>query len=67
MQLREDAEAVCWFLRSIEANRNYLLAHFWPANALVLLGSLDPAGAAANAELALDPSFTICLPRRRTE
>ena len=30
MQLREDAEAVCWFLRSIEANRNYPFAHFWP-------------------------------------
>src|SRR6516225_5059247 len=30
MQLREDAEAVSWFLRSIEANRNYPLAHFLP-------------------------------------
>ena len=60
MQLREDAEAVGWFLRSIEANRNYPLAHFWLANALALLGSLNQAGAAANAGLALDPSFTIC-------
>jgi tetratricopeptide (TPR) repeat protein len=60
MQLREDAEAVGWFLRSIEANRNYPLAHFWFANALALLGSLDQARAAANAGLALDPSFTIC-------
>jgi len=53
MQLREDAEAVGWFLRSIGANRNY-------ANARALLGSLDQARAAANAGLALDPSFTIC-------
>ena len=53
-------EAVGWFLRSIEANRNYPLAHFWLANALALLGSLNQAGAAANAGLALDPSFTIC-------
>jgi hypothetical protein len=59
MQLREDAEAVGRFLRSIEANRNYPLAHFWLANALALLGSLDQARAAANAGLALDPSFTI--------
>jgi hypothetical protein len=38
MQLREDAEPVGWFLRSIEDNRNYPLAHFWLANALTLLG-----------------------------
>jgi TolB-like protein/Tfp pilus assembly protein PilF len=28
LQLAEDAEAVSWFLRSIEANRNFPLAHF---------------------------------------
>jgi TolB-like protein/Tfp pilus assembly protein PilF len=59
LHLTEDAEAVGWFLRSIEANRNYPLARFHLAAALALLGSLDQARAAANAGLALDPSFTI--------
>jgi TolB-like protein/DNA-binding winged helix-turn-helix (wHTH) protein len=59
LQLSEDAEAVGWFLRSIEANRNYPLTHFGLAAALALLGSLDQARAAANAGLALNPSFTI--------
>jgi tetratricopeptide (TPR) repeat protein len=59
LQLTADAEAVGWFLRSFEANRNYPLAHFGCAAALALLGSLDQARAAANAGLALDPSFTI--------
>jgi TolB-like protein/DNA-binding winged helix-turn-helix (wHTH) protein len=59
LQLSEDAEAVGWFLRSIEANRNYPLTHFGLAAALALLGSLDQARAAADAGLALNPSFTI--------
>ena len=59
LQLGADAEAVAWLRRSIEANRNYPLAHFWLAAALALLGALDEARAAAQAGLALDPSFTI--------
>ncbi|MCA1412677.1 winged helix-turn-helix domain-containing protein [Bradyrhizobium sp. NBAIM20] len=59
LQLNADREAVDWFLRSIEANRNYPLAHFGLAAALALLGSLDQARAAAKAGLALNPSFTI--------
>src|SRR5262249_13602356 len=59
LQLKADAEAVSWFLRSIEANRNHPHAHFSLAAALALLGSLDEARAAARAGLALDPSFTI--------
>ena len=59
LQLSADADAVGWFLRSIEANRNHPLAHFGHAAALALLGSLDQARAAAKAGLALDPSFTI--------
>ncbi|SHH06769.1 adenylate/guanylate cyclase domain-containing protein [Bradyrhizobium erythrophlei] len=59
MQLSEDAEAVGWFHRSIEANRNHPFAHFWLAAALALLGSLDRASAAAKAGLAILPSFTI--------
>jgi len=53
LQLTADAQAVHWFRRSIEANRNYPLA------ALALLGSLDQAKAAATAGLTLDSSFTI--------
>jgi tetratricopeptide (TPR) repeat protein len=59
LQLSADAEAVGWFLRSIEANRNYPIAHFGLAAALALLGSLDQARAAAKTGLVLDPSFTI--------
>ena len=57
--LGADAEAVEWLRRSIEANRNYPLAHFFLAAALALLGELDQARAAAQAGLTLDPTFTI--------
>ena len=59
LQLGADAEAVAWLRRSIEANRNYPLAHFLLAAALALLGSLDEARAAVQAGLALDPDFTL--------
>jgi TolB-like protein/class 3 adenylate cyclase len=52
-------EAVAWLRRSIEANRNYPLAHFYLAAALAYLGRLDEARAAAQAGLAIDPSFAI--------
>ncbi len=58
-QLNADAEAVSWVRRSIEANRNFPIAHFGLAAGLALLGSLGEARAAAQAGLALDPSFTI--------
>jgi tetratricopeptide (TPR) repeat protein len=57
--LTADAEAISWFRRSIEANRNNPIAHFGLAAALALLGRLDEARAAARAGLALNPSFTI--------
>ena len=57
--LGADAEAVAWLRRGIEANRNYPLAHFYLAAALALLGELDEARAAAQAGLALNPTFTI--------
>ena len=57
--LGADVEAVAWLRRSIEANRNYPLAHFYLAAALALLGSLDEARAAAQAGLALNPTFTL--------
>ena len=59
LHLTADAEAVTWFRRSIEVNRNYPIAHFALAAGLALLGSLDEARAAAQAGFALDPSFTI--------
>jgi TolB-like protein/class 3 adenylate cyclase len=59
MQLNADTEALAWLRRSIEANRNFPLAHFHLAAALALVGSLDEARAAAQVGLALDPSFTI--------
>ena len=59
LQLKADAEAVIWLRRSIEANPNWPWSHFLLAAALTLLGSPDEARAAAQAGLALDPSFTI--------
>jgi tetratricopeptide (TPR) repeat protein len=57
--LGRDDEAVAWLRRSIEANRNWPLAHFLLSAALAHLGGLDEARAAAQAGLTLDPSFTI--------
>lgn len=59
LQIMADAEAVVWFRRSIEANRNYPLAHFALGAALALLGSQDDAKAATKAGLLLDPTFTV--------
>jgi TolB-like protein/class 3 adenylate cyclase len=58
-QLGADAEAASWLRRSIEANRNFPLAHFHLAEALALRGQLDDARAAAQAGLALDPGFNL--------
>lgn len=57
--LCRDEEAVAWFRRSIEANRNYPMTHLWLAAALAHLGRLTEAQAEAQAGLALLPSFTI--------
>jgi TolB-like protein/class 3 adenylate cyclase len=59
LTLNENAEALSWFRRSVEANRNYPTAHFLLAVALALHGSLDQARAAARAGLAINPGFTI--------
>jgi TolB-like protein/Flp pilus assembly protein TadD len=59
VQLNADAEAVAWFRRSVEANRNYPPAHFGLAATLALLGSLGEARVVAQAGLALDPSFNV--------
>ena len=59
LQLNADTEAVDWLRRSIDANRNFPLAHFYLAVALAMLGSLDEARAAAQVGLAFYPDFTI--------
>jgi TolB-like protein len=57
--LGEDAAAVNWLRRCVEANRNYSIAHFHLAAALGLSGELNEAKAAARTALALDQTFTI--------
>jgi TolB-like protein/class 3 adenylate cyclase len=52
-------QAVPWFRRSIEANRNYPHPHFVLGVALALLGRLDEARSSVRAGLALNPSLTI--------
>jgi len=59
LNLDAAGEAVVWLRRSIEANRNNPLAQVWLAGALMRLGELDEAKAAARAALVLDPTFTI--------
>jgi tetratricopeptide (TPR) repeat protein len=54
-----DAEAATWLRRSVEANRNYPMSHFYLAAALAHLGELGEANAAARAGLELHPGFTI--------
>ena len=54
-----DAEAIVWLRRSLEANRNHPLAHFYLAAVLAHVGELDEARATAQAGLALNPSFSI--------
>jgi len=57
--LCRDEEAISWLRRAIETNRNYPMAHLWLAVALAHLGRLTEAQTAAQAGLALHPSFTI--------
>jgi tetratricopeptide (TPR) repeat protein len=57
--LNSDADAVAWFRRCLEANRNFPAAHLFLAASLALLGEPDQARAAAQAGLGLNPGFTI--------
>ncbi len=52
-------QAVAWFRRAIEANRNVPPAFFWLAAALTQLGRLDEARSTLKAGLALNPAFSI--------
>ncbi|MGT2435025.1 adenylate/guanylate cyclase domain-containing protein [Bradyrhizobium betae] len=59
LQLGADAEAVAWFARGLEVNRNFPDLHFGYAAALALQGKLEEARLAAEAGLAVAPTFTI--------
>jgi tetratricopeptide (TPR) repeat protein len=52
-------EAVSWYRRSIEVNRNFPIAHFLLGAILERLGRKDEARASIETGLALDPGFTI--------
>jgi tetratricopeptide (TPR) repeat protein len=52
-------QAVAWFRRALEANRNYPPAYFQLAAALAHLGRLDEARSEVKAGLALNPIFSI--------
>jgi TolB-like protein/class 3 adenylate cyclase/Tfp pilus assembly protein PilF len=58
-QLSNDAEAVAWFRRAVDANRNLAVTHFFLAASLALLDQIDDARAAARAGLELDATFNI--------
>jgi len=53
------SEAVEWFRRSNEANRNYPIGYFQLAAALAQLGKLNEARTIVKGGLALNPGFTI--------
>lgn len=59
LHLAQDEEAVSWFRRAIEANRNFAFTHLSLAAALAHLGRTEEARAAAKVGLELEPSFTI--------
>jgi TolB-like protein/DNA-binding winged helix-turn-helix (wHTH) protein len=52
-------QAVAWFHRAIQANRNYPVAYFNLGAAFAQLGRLDEAHSAVGAGLALNPAFSI--------
>ena len=52
-------QAVGWFRRALEANRNYPQAYFRLAAALAQLGRVDEAHSAVEAGLTLNPTFAL--------
>jgi TolB-like protein/class 3 adenylate cyclase len=58
-QLQLHQEAVVWFRRGLETNRNHALTNFHLAASLVRLGKMEEARAAVQAGLALNPHFTV--------
>jgi tetratricopeptide (TPR) repeat protein len=59
LYLGRDEQAVAWYRRAIETNRNNSVAHFFLAATLAQLGRMSEARSATEAGLALDPTFTI--------
>src|SRR5271170_4211474 len=59
LHIGADEEAVSWYRRSMELNRNNPLAHFYLAAGLAFLGRLDEARVEAQTAVALDPKFSI--------
>jgi TolB-like protein len=59
LHLGKYQEAVSWFCRALEANRNYPAANFNLAAALAQLGRMEEADSAVRAGLALNPTFTV--------
>src|SRR5208282_4276580 len=58
LYLGRDEEAVEWFHRAIEMNRNMPNAHFYLAASLAHLGRLKEAQTSVTAGLAVNPTFT---------
>jgi TolB-like protein/class 3 adenylate cyclase/cytochrome c-type biogenesis protein CcmH/NrfG len=58
-QLGSYEQAVAWFRRAIDANRNHPLTHFYLAAALAQIGRLEEARSAVKAGLALNPTYAI--------
>ena len=52
-------QAIPWFRRAIDANRNFPHPHFVLGVALALLGRLDEARSSVKDGPALNPTFTI--------
>lgn len=61
MQPGSSEQAIPWFRRSIEINRNYPGVNFWLAAALAHSGKYDEARLAIEDGLAINPSFSISL------
>ena len=59
LYLGRNEEAATWLHRSIEANPNYPLAHFFLACACAHLDQMSEARATTKSGLALDPTFTV--------
>jgi TolB-like protein/class 3 adenylate cyclase len=59
LQLGSYEQAIGWFRRAIEANRNSPLPHFQFGAALAQLGRLDEAHSVVKTGLALNPNFSI--------
>ena len=52
-------DAIAWYRRALEANRNYPDAYFQMAAALAHLGRIDEARSAVKAGLALNPTYRL--------